>query len=89
MPEFESSSEDDKVIMPAPRSALGLKIPPPLYKTKQHQAKKSVRVLTSRENGEALEEKQKKKEEEMQKRAEKRMRCEERKKEKEMKRQQN
>ena len=67
MPEFESSSEDDKVIMPAPHSALGLKIPPPLYKTKQHQVKKSARVLTSRENREALEEKQKKKEEEMQK----------------------
>ena len=78
MPEFESSSEDDKVILPAPRSALGLKIPPPLF-IQDKQVKKFVRVLTCRESCEVLEEKQKKKEEEMQKRAEKKLRCEERK----------
>ena len=88
MPEFESSSDDDRVIMPPPRAALGLKIPSLSYKTKQHQAKQSSRVLTSRENLEALEEKQKKKEEAMQRKAERKRQHEERKEEKEMKKQQ-
>ena len=69
MPEFESPGA--KNFKPAVRTkALHLKIPPPLYKEKGHQPKKCSRVLTSKENLEAMEEKKKKKEEEIKKKAE-------------------
>ena len=72
MPQFELPSVE--TFKPAIRNkALPLKVPSPFYREKEYQPKKSNRVLTSKENMEAIEEKQKMKEEEARKKAERKL----------------
>ena len=84
MPQFELPSVE--TFKSAIRNkALPLKVPSPFYREKEYQPKKSNRVLTSKENMEAIEEKQKMKEEEARKKAERKLEHEARKKKKKKK----
>ena len=81
MPEFEAPSPE--VYKPAVRTkALHLEYPPPLYQQMKHQPKLSSRVLTNKENLDAIEEKQRKKEEAIRQKIEKKLLLEEKRKKK-------
>ena len=72
MPEFEASSPD--VFMPAVCTrALHLEYPSPVFQQMKHQPKMSCHVLTSKENLDAIEEKQGKKEETLKQKVEKKL----------------